>query len=124
MPCRIPQTSIRLTVPIKRDLDRLKLQHGGCTYGELISHLILKHDIAQDKRERIGRGPNMAKVLLGQGNKLHAHLGRPKRAKDLKPRKTPQRKLKLVVEDVEPGSYRKARGVFPWTPNSELPERL
>jgi len=29
-----------------------------------------------------------------------------------------------ALEDVEPGSYRKARGVFPWTPDSELPEDI
>ena len=27
-----------------------------------------------------------------------------------------------LLDDVEPGSYRKAKGVFPWEPNSELPE--
>jgi hypothetical protein len=27
-----------------------------------------------------------------------------------------------LVDDVEPGSFRKAKGIFPWTPNSELPE--
>ncbi|OGN89732.1 MAG: hypothetical protein A2158_06190 [Chloroflexi bacterium RBG_13_46_14] len=29
-----------------------------------------------------------------------------------------------IVEGLEPGSYRKARGVFPWTPDSELPEDI
>jgi len=29
-----------------------------------------------------------------------------------------------VIEDVEPGSYRKAKGVFPWTPGTELPEDI
>ncbi|MFC1928124.1 hypothetical protein ACFLWC_03685 [Chloroflexota bacterium] len=29
-----------------------------------------------------------------------------------------------VLEDVEPGSYIKAKGVFPWTPDSELPEDI
>ena len=29
-----------------------------------------------------------------------------------------------IVEDVEPGSYRKARGVFRWAPDSELPEDI
>ena len=29
-----------------------------------------------------------------------------------------------IVEDVEPGSYRRARGVFQWTPDSELPEDI
>ena len=29
-----------------------------------------------------------------------------------------------LLEDVEPGSFRRAKGVFPWTADSELPEDI
>jgi len=45
-----------------------------------------------------------------------AETGRPIVIRDVK-------QIRLV-EDVEPGSYRRARGVFPWTSDSELPENI
>jgi len=45
-----------------------------------------------------------------------ADTGRPIVIRDVK-------RIRLF-EDVEPGSYRNARGVFPWIANSELPEGI
>ena len=46
----------------------------------------------------------------------HADTGRPVVVRDVK-------QIRLL-KDVEPGSYRRARGVFPWTIDSESPENI
>jgi len=46
----------------------------------------------------------------------HADTGRPIVVRDVK-------QIRLL-KDVEPGSYRRARGVFPWTIDSESPENI
>ena len=93
---RVSRTSIQVHEPVMVELKRLKLEHGGATFDDLILHLVLEHDTSQDRREAKGRGDNMAKRLVGPHHGvLNACRGRPKGAKDLNPRKPRRTKLAL-----------------------------
>jgi len=54
-------------------------------------------------------------IVSGRVGRL-ADTGRPVVIRDVK-------QIRLL-EDVEPGSYRRAKGVFPWSTDSELPENI